>query len=66
MQLFSADATMFLKETKFYLSTLKRCSEILKNIFTHNCPNGPTEEFTVQNVVYIDQLYMNLGAKLGT
>ena len=68
MQLFSADATMFLKKLKIFFcpqkvekTTLKSCSEKLKSTFFFLLPwaaqTTQTEEFMFQNVAYRPTVY---------
>ena len=70
MQLFSVDATMFLKilkknffTTKVEKTTLKSCSEFLKSTFFFltalTAQTAQTEEFLFQNVAYCQTVYRN-------
>ena len=73
MQLFSADATMFLKKNKFFFcpqkvgkTTLKSCSEKLKCIFFSllpELPKRPKQKNSCSKMWLIDQLYTELGSQ---
>ena len=74
MQLFSADATIVLKNLKFFFlptkswkKTLKSCTEKLKSTFfcltAWAAKTAQTEEFMFQNVAYRPTVYRT-GAKL--
>jgi putative lipase involved disintegration of autophagic bodies len=67
MQLFSADATMFLKNSIFFCpqkvekNTIKRCSKKLKSTFffltASTAQMAQTEELMFQNVAYRPTVY---------
>ena len=67
MQLFSADAAMFLikfAHKKVEKTTLKSCSEKLKSTFFPYCPElpkRPKQKNSCSKMWLIDQLYIELG-----
>ena len=66
MQLFSADATIFIRKKKnahkkFKKNTLKSCSEKLKSTFFPYCPELPKQKNSCSKMWLIDQLYIKLG-----
>ena len=73
MQLFSADATIFLKKINFLFcpqkvekTTLKSCSEKLKSTFfplQPAQPKRPKQKNSCSKMWPIDQLYIELGSQ---